>query len=107
MAIIMAKVLRATRFRGESAPFVMELPSYRIPTLKGVLIHTWERTWMYLKKAGTVILAISIIIWILFTFPMIGSNYSTDYDSEIKETQESFQSGKITEEEFDKSIALM
>ena len=53
-AIIMAKVLRATRFKGELEPFVMELPPYRIPTFKGVFIHTWERTWMYLKKAGTI-----------------------------------------------------
>ncbi|HJX01553.1 MAG TPA: ferrous iron transport protein B, partial [Candidatus Humimicrobiaceae bacterium] len=74
MAVIMAKVLRATRFRGESDPFVMELPAYRVPTLKGILIHTWERAWMYIKKAGTIILAISILMWILFTFPMIGIN---------------------------------
>jgi len=61
-AIIMAKVLRATRFKGELEPFVMELPPYRIPTFKGVFIHTWERTWMYLKKAGTIILAVSVLM---------------------------------------------
>ena len=71
-AVIMAKVLRATRFRGELEPFVMELPPYRIPTIKAYLIHTWERAWMYIKKAGTIILAISIIMWFLFTFPIIG-----------------------------------
>ena len=81
-AVIMAKVLRATRFRGELEPFVMELPPYRIPTVKSILMHTWERAWMYIKKAGTIILAISIIMWFLFTFPIIGSqDYSEDYIS--------------------------
>ncbi len=107
MAIIMAKVLRATRFKGMSDPFVMELPPYRIPTLKGVLIHTWERTWMYIKKAGTVILAISILMWILFTFPLIGDNYSTDYKSQISEIEEFYQSGVITQEELDKQTAAI
>ncbi len=71
-AILMAKLLRVTRFKGEAEPFVMELPSYRMPTLKSILIHMWERTWLYLKKAGTIILAISIIMWFLFTFPLEG-----------------------------------
>jgi len=82
-AVLMAKLLRATRFKGEAAPFVMELPPYRVPTFKGIIIHMWERTWFYFKKAGTIILAFAIIIWILFTFPKIGDNYSTDYNSEI------------------------
>jgi len=104
VAILMAKFLRATRFKGESAPFVMELPPYRIPTFKGILIHTWERTWLYLKKAGTIILAISIIMWILFTFPMIGENFSQDYDGEIALLEQSFESNEITEEEYEISI---
>jgi len=105
MAILMAKLLRATRFKGESAPFVMELPPYRVPTFKGVLLHTWERTWLYLKKAGTIILAISIIMWILFTFPMIGKNYSNDYDLEIDSLEQSFESNEITQEEYEESIS--
>jgi ferrous iron transport protein B len=69
LAIVCAKVLRATVFRGESVPFVMELPPYRLPTLKGVLIHMWERAGLYLRKAGTIILGLSIILWALTTFP--------------------------------------
>lgn len=107
MAIIMAKVLRATRFKGMSDPFVMELPPYRIPTLKGILIHTWERTWMYVKKAGTVILAISVLMWILFTFPLIGDNYSTDYEAQISEIEQSYQSGVITQGELDEKVAAI
>ena len=60
---------RKTVLKGESTPFVMELPPYRLPTLSGLLIHTWERTWSYIKKAGTVILAVSIIMWTLMTYP--------------------------------------
>ena len=70
-ALLTSKILRLTIIRGESTPFVMELPPYRIPTLKGLLIHTWERTWQYIKKAGTVILVISIMIWAMMTFPKI------------------------------------
>ncbi|PIU29330.1 MAG: ferrous iron transport protein B [Candidatus Hydromicrobium americanum] len=107
MAVTMARVLRATRFRGESEPFVMELPPYRIPTLKGILIHTWERTWMYIKKAGTVILAISILMWILFTFPMIGNNYSQNYNGQIEKFEQSYRSGEITEDELNEKAAVI
>ncbi|MFO7460457.1 MAG: ferrous iron transport protein B, partial [Desulfatiglandales bacterium] len=68
LALTGAKLLRSTILRGESTPFVMELPPYRMPTLKGVLIHMWERGWLYLKKAGTIILGISILLWAMTTF---------------------------------------
>jgi ferrous iron transport protein B len=71
LAIVCAKLLRSTLFKGESVPFVMELPPYRMPTLKGVLIHMWERGSLYLKKAGTVILGISIVLWAMTTFPRV------------------------------------
>jgi len=68
-ALIVAWVLRSTIIKGDATPFVMELPPYRMPTFKGILIHTWERTWQYIKKAGTVILGVSIVIWAMMTFP--------------------------------------
>ena len=68
-ALIIAKLFRISVIRGESTPFVMELPPYRLPTLKGLVIHTWERVWQYLRKAGTVILLISIIIWAGMSYP--------------------------------------
>ncbi len=79
-AVASAKLLRVTRFRGEAEPFVMELPPYRMPTLKSIFIHMWERTWQYLKKAGTIILAISIIIWFLFTFPLTADNQKSSIE---------------------------
>jgi ferrous iron transport protein B len=71
LAIIAAKVFRLTIFRGETAPFVMELPPYRVPTLKSILTHTWVRGWMYLKKAGTIILVFSIILWAAMNYPRV------------------------------------
>ncbi len=69
LAIILIKVLRLTFFKGETIPFVMELPPYRMPTLKSVSLHMWHRGWMYLKKAGTIILAISILLWLASSYP--------------------------------------
>ncbi len=69
VSLLVAKLLRATILRGDSTPFVMELPPYRLPTFKGLAIHTWERTWQYIKKAGTVILGISVLLWAMMTFP--------------------------------------
>ena len=69
LAVITARLLRNTLFKGETMPFVMELPPYRLPTARAVLIHMWQRAWMYLKKAGTIILAISIILWALMSYP--------------------------------------
>jgi ferrous iron transport protein B len=69
LAIICIKVLRLTVFKGETTPFVMELPPYRMPTVKSVCIHMWQRGWMYLKKAGTIILAISIVLWFAMSYP--------------------------------------
>jgi ferrous iron transport protein B len=69
LAVVCAKALRLTVLRGETIPFVMELPPYRMPTVKGVGIHTWRMGWMYLKKAGTIILGISIILWALMSYP--------------------------------------
>jgi ferrous iron transport protein B len=69
LAVICIKILRLTVFKGETTPFVLELPPYRMPTLKSVCIHMWQRGWMYLRKAGTIILAISIILWAAMSYP--------------------------------------
>ena len=81
-ALFAAKLLRMTVIRGEGTPFVMELPPYRLPTVKGLAIHTWERTWQYIKKAGTVILGISVLLWALMTFPMLPDHRSAAFERE-------------------------
>ena len=69
VAILSGRLFRSTLLRGEDAPFVMELPPYRVPMLKSLLIHMWDRSKMFLRKMGGVILVGSIIIWVLSTFP--------------------------------------
>jgi ferrous iron transport protein B len=78
-ALLVARLLRSTVVKGDSTPFVMELPPYRLPTFKGLLIHTWTRTWQYIKKAGTVILGISIILWAFMTFPGLPASKTEHY----------------------------
>ncbi|WP_319468401.1 ferrous iron transport protein B [uncultured Pseudodesulfovibrio sp.] len=87
MALIVARILRSTVIKGASTPFVMELPPYRMPTLRGVLIHTWDRTWEYAKKAGTVILGISILIWAMMTFPELPADRIAHYEQQRAATQ--------------------
>ncbi|MDR3063636.1 MAG: ferrous iron transport protein B [Methanobrevibacter sp.] len=81
VAIVVAAILKKSLFKGITSPFVMELPSYKLPSLKGVLIHTWEKAYGFVKKAGTIILAAAIIVWILSSFP-VGVEYGSQ-DSAI------------------------
>ena len=70
VALIIAALLKRTLFKGMSAPFVMELPTYKLPSVKGILIHTWEKVKGFIKKAATIILAAVVIIWVLSIFPL-------------------------------------
>jgi ferrous iron transport protein B len=69
LALTLARIFRKVLFNNETSPFVMELPPYRLPTLRGIWSHVWEKSWSYIKKAGTFILAASVIIWFLLYFP--------------------------------------
>jgi ferrous iron transport protein B len=72
LAVGGARLLRGTLLRGESMPFVMELPPYRMPTLWGCILHTWRRGREYVVKAGTIVLAFSVVMWFLSAFPRHG-----------------------------------
>lgn len=82
-ALLVAKLLRSTVVKGESTPFVMELPPYRMPTLRGLCIHTWERSWEYMRKAGTIILTISVLIWAAMTFPELPEDQAKGFEDRI------------------------
>ena len=69
LAFLLALGLRKTVLAGEAAPFVMELPPYRMPTSGALIKKMTERAWIYLRKAGTVILAVSIVLWAMSTYP--------------------------------------
>jgi len=79
-ALLSARFLRSTILKGESTPFVLELPAYRLPSLRSLLIHTWERTWLYLKKAGTVILIASVVLWAFMSLPVLPSEAISGLD---------------------------
>jgi len=86
--LLVSLMLRSTVIKGESTPFVMEIPPYRLPTLRGVLIHTVERVWQYIKKAGTVILAVSVLIWALMTYPELPEETAAAFDTQRQEAVE-------------------
>ncbi len=78
LALVLARVLKSTLFRGVTPHFLLELPGYRRPALRDLALFTWQRTWEYIKKAGTIILAASIILWALSTYPR-----KTDIDPDL------------------------
>ncbi len=86
-ALVVAKVLRMTVAKGQSTPFVMELPPYRFPTMFSVLLHCWERAWSYMKKAGTTLLAISVILWASMQFPGLPDDEAGTLPQEIEALQ--------------------
>ena len=87
-AILSALFLKRVFFRSEEIPFVMELPPYRVPTIRSIFKHVWFRTGLYFKKIGGVILLAAIIVWILSNFPRTVA-YSRDYSDEISKVEKS------------------
>lgn len=69
MSVLLGMLFNRFLLRGQEEPFVMELPPYRLPALRGVIVHMWDKVTIYLKRMGTVILAASIIIWFLGAYP--------------------------------------
>ena len=88
--IIFAKIFRKYLFSGEAEPFVMELPPYHLPTLKATLMHMFERGILYLKKAGTFIMAASILVWFITAYPM-DVEYSKDYDGMKEQVAQEYE----------------
>jgi ferrous iron transport protein B len=81
-AILSALLLKRIFFRSEEVPFVMELPPYRLPTVRSIVKHVWFRTGLYLRKIGGIILLASVIVWLLSNFPR-NVTYNKDYSGEI------------------------
>ena len=84
MALTAARIMKSTLFAGDGEVYLMELPPYRMPMLKSLLLHMWDRGKMYLHKAGTIILATSIILFICNKFPEKKTGFSQDYDGKIE-----------------------
>ncbi len=88
VALGAALFLKSTVFKGEGEVFVMELPPYRLPTLRSILTLMWEKTSMYLQKAGTLILLASIVLFLINTFPE-KTAFSQDYGAAIANVENS------------------
>ncbi|WP_394730764.1 ferrous iron transporter B [Altererythrobacter sp. GH1-8] len=71
-AMLVALVLRRSVTKGAASGFIMELPRYQWPILKDLLIGLWQRAWVFLRRAGTIIFAATVILWLLLTFPKAG-----------------------------------
>lgn len=105
LAILVGKIFRKTLFKSEAAPFIMELPPYRVPLLKSVVIHMWEKGSIFIRKVGGIILIASILIWFLSAFPRDGV-YSKDYDKAVT-TVEATYGGTIASLKDEEKIASL
>jgi ferrous iron transport protein B len=86
LAMLVARLIRSTLLKGEATPFVMELPPYRMPTIRGIAVHMAERSWVFLKKAGTIILGISIVLWALTSYPR-KQTFRSDYEARLARSE--------------------
>lgn len=102
LAIIMARVFKRFLFKEEDVPFVMELPPYRMPTGKSIMLHMWEKAKQYLHKMGGVILVASIIIWFLSYFPL-HSPEEAEIDRQIAQVE---QVGELSPEQ-EETLSLL
>jgi len=92
LALVLALLLRRSLLQGEDAPFVMELPPYRVPTARAVLMKMAERSWLYVRKAGTIILGISILMWAATAYP---SRSDYDVDAQVAAGELSLSADEI------------
>ena len=99
----MSKLFRKTMFKEENSPFVMELPPYRMPTVKSTITHMWDKSRQYIQKMGGIILIASIVIWFLGYFP---HNKSTEiqFDEQIEQTSNQFSQGQISVQKKDSLV---
>jgi len=96
VALIAARLLKSTLFKGEGEVYLMELPPYRMPVLRSLLLHMWDRGKMYVHKAGTIILFTSILLFFANTLPE-RETFTKDYDGLIEQVQQekSLTAGQI------------
>lgn len=103
LAIITALIMKKVAFAKKEVPFVMELPPYRIPTLRNTSLHMWHKGQQYLKKMGTVILVASILIWALGYFPR-NVDFTVDYAAEKQLVE---QRADLSQEEQQHAMAML
>jgi ferrous iron transport protein B len=105
LAIVTALIMKKVAFAKKDVPFVMELPPYRIPTLRNTMIHMWFKAKQYLHKMGTVILVASVLIWALGYYPR-NVEFSRDFDSEITQVASNEQLDETMRAKLLKNLSL-
>jgi len=95
LALSAAWILKKTILKGQPAYFIMELPPYRMPSIKGIFLKMWERGFMYLRKAGTVILLMTVVIWAGLTFPKANTYENMSEESAANVQVEQSYIGKL------------
>ncbi|MCB1754125.1 MAG: ferrous iron transport protein B [Gammaproteobacteria bacterium] len=91
-ALLVSSLLTHTVLRGqETSPFVMELPAYHLPTVGGVLQRAFDRTWLYIKKVGTIVVAVAVVVFTLLQFPGLPDELKTDFAQRGQDAVETFQ----------------
>ncbi|MEA1955587.1 MAG: ferrous iron transport protein B [Campylobacterota bacterium] len=106
LGLISAKVLKLTAFKGADEPFVMEMPKYRLPSVKLISHTVLTKTMMYLKKAGTFIAAASMLIWFLSNYPknlILDEEYSVKIEQAISEEEKTILANKLESEKLEQS----
>ena len=101
LSVATGRLFRSTLLKGMDAPFVMELPPYRVPMLKSLLIHMWNRSKQFLKKMGGIILVGSVIVWALSAFPRdvtLPKNYTAAIEQTTAAYQRKIETAKATEQ---------
>ncbi|PID48067.1 MAG: ferrous iron transport protein B [Proteobacteria bacterium] len=99
-ALIMAKLMTFSILKTrQSAPFVMELPPYHLPTFKGIILRAFERVWLYIKKVVTIVLAVAVILFVLLQFPGISDKRQAYYEMQSKKALMNFDR-KVNKSDF-------
>ena len=106
VALLAAKIMRNTLFKGDGEIYLMELPPYRIPTVRSLLLHMWDRGKIYLHKAGTIILATSVLLFIANTYPQ-KTVFSKDYDAIAEQAMKTGKEKGEPEEKINGIIAAL
>ena len=106
IGLFAAKILKMTAFRGADEPFVMEMPKYRLPSLKLIWHTVMTKTWMYLKKAGTFIAAATMLVWFLSNYPHseeLKSTYAVKVEQAVSQREKNILDNKLQETQLEQS----
>ena len=91
LALVVAKIFTLTILKKEEeVPFILEMPAYHLPTIRGVLMRTYERLMVFIKKVGTIVVAVAILVWCSITFPGISKERTVHYNNEINKATQGF-----------------